>query len=149
METTHPASNGGLCCTVRETGRLRFQIGMEGNQMRPKLRNLTYESQREWWGPCETFPTQGKQLYQQSITANRRKNETAEPCSRENGGTSKHGPGRLESPPRGRGGNKSAHPRCDGDSRNSFAKGNHRKANFHNAHQVPSWAVDWRSHRRS
>ena len=99
METTHPASNGGLCCTVRETGRLRFQIGMEGNQMRPKLRNLTYESQREWWGPCETFPTQGKQLYQQSITANRRKDETAEPGSRESGGASKHGSGRPESPP--------------------------------------------------
>ena len=45
------------------------------------------------------IPTQGKQLYQQSITANRRKDETAEPCSRESGGASKHGSGRPESPP--------------------------------------------------
>ena len=50
------------------------------------------------------IPTQGKQLDQQSIIANRRKEEPAEPCSRESGGASKHGEGRPESPPRTEGG---------------------------------------------
>ena len=56
------------------------------------------------------IPTQGKQLYQQSITANHRKVETAEPCSRESGGASKHGSGRSESPPHQREGEQQTCP---------------------------------------
>ena len=68
-------------------------------------------------------PTQGKQLGQQSITANRRKEEREEPCSRESGGAGKHGEGRPESPPRAGEQQQGAHPRCDGDSKNNLPKG--------------------------
>ena len=102
-------------------------IDMEGNQDSSIPLSCSQCSREVWI--IRDISTQGKQLDQQSKTTNRRKEEPAEPCSRESGGASKWPP-----PPRGRGSSRGAHPRCDGDSKNSFATGSHRKADsFHSS----------------
>ena len=118
------------------------------------LRAVSYEADAPCfkWGAllhsqsdCKT-KVAGKQPYQQSITANRRKDETAEPCSRENGGASKHGSGRPETPPP-EGGGATRMPIHDATvtPRTALPKGVTERQNFLNTHQVPSWEVDWRS----
>ena len=112
------SNNDGQCCTV---GRLLDQSCSTWKAFKDSSIPLS----------CSQGSKEGKQLGQQSKTTNRQREEPAEPCIRESGGTSEHGEGRHESPPpppRGRGSSRGAYPRCDGDPKNSFATGSHRKA---------------------
>ena len=114
---------------------------MKGNQKQPEVGYFAHKSHRRtsqrMVRTMRDIPTQGKQLNQQTTTANHCKDETAEPCSRGSEGAIKHGSGKSESSPPGRATKVPVHDATV--ARNSFGKGSHRKAKFSNYSPNAVW----------
>ena len=122
----------GMGC--KSAWRAFFSKGKQHNRTRH------HASHREYVEPgCRTHAAQGKQLFQQSRTSNHRNHETVEPWCQEVGRCDQAQFWQADiAPPRGRGSGKLAHPRCDGDSKNSFATGVTERQKFQNALREPS-----------
>ena len=125
------SNNDGQCCTV---GRLLDQSCSTWKAFKDSSIPLSCSQGSKEVLALRDIPTQGKQLDQQSKTTNRRKEDPAEPCSREVEEKASMARAGAKTPPRGRESSRDAYPRCDGDSTNSFATGSHRKADcFHSS----------------